>query len=137
MHQVVTATYQNGVLQPAHRLPLADQQRVLVIIVPLPQAAAQPDPARVTMLKERAAIWLGQQSPQAVRPPSPLSPVQQQVLDDDFDAALTEIRARSDRYSEAEIAADVEAALAEVRALIPGASPELDAELITILAKWS
>lgn len=97
------------------------------------QATAQSDPARVTLLKERASVWLSQQSPRAIRSPLPLSPAQQQALDDDFDAALMEIRARSSRYSEAEIAA----ALIEARALAPDVSRELDAELAAILAEWA
>ena len=43
-----------------------------------------------------------------------------------------EIRARSSRYGEAEIAAEIAAALIEARALTPDVSPELDAELAAI-----
>jgi predicted DNA-binding antitoxin AbrB/MazE fold protein len=137
MHQVVTATYQDGMLHPAHKLPLVNQQRVLIVVVPLPQAAAQHDPVRVAMLKERAAEWLSQQPSQSVRPPLSLSPSQQQDLDSGFDAALSEVRARSGRYSEAEIVSEIAAALAEIRATPPNASPELEADLAAILAEWA
>lgn len=137
MHQIVSATYQEGVLKLAHRLSLAEQQRVMVIVLPLPAATAQSDPARLARLKEQTATWLSQQPSDAIKPPLSLQPDEQQALDNDFDAVLREIHARSSRLTEAEIAADVETALIEVWTLAPDAAPEVKAELSAILAKWA
>lgn len=139
MQRVITATYQNGVLKPAQELPLRDQQQVLVIVLPLRQTGlpAKPNSERVAAMREQAATWLSQQSPDAVRPPLPLTQTQEQALDDSFEAALAEIRARASQFSPEEIIADVEAALAEVRTLSPDERARLDAELDTVLADWA
>jgi predicted DNA-binding antitoxin AbrB/MazE fold protein len=139
MHRVVTATYQNGVLKPAQELPLHDQQQVLIIILPSPQTRppAEPNLERVATLREQANQWLSQQSPDAVRPPLHLEQAQEQALDDSFEAALAEIRARASQFSAEEIVADVEAALAEVRTLSPDDRARLDAELNAVLAEWA
>ena len=139
MHQVVTATYQDSTLRLAQALPLPNQQQVLVIVLPLPEAVpfAKPNLARVAVMREQAAQWLNQQSPDAVRPPLRLSQAQEQKLDADFEAALADIRARASRFSAAEIVADVEAALAEVRSLSHDERSRLDEELDAILAEWA
>jgi predicted DNA-binding antitoxin AbrB/MazE fold protein len=139
MHRVVTATYQNGVLKPAQELPLRDQQQVLIIILPSPETrpSAKPDLERVAALREQANQWLSQQSLDAVRPPLHLEQAQEQALDDGFEAALAEIRARAGQFSTEEIIADVEAALAEVRTLSPDERARLDAELDAVLAEWA
>jgi len=139
MRRVVTATYQNGVLKPAQELPLQDQQQVLIVILASPQTRlpVKPNLERVATLREQANQWLGQQFPHAVRPPLRLSQAQEQALDNGFEAALAEIRARASQFSTEEIIADVEAALAEVRTLSPDERAQLDAELDTVLAEWS
>jgi predicted DNA-binding antitoxin AbrB/MazE fold protein len=139
MHRVVTATYQNGVLKPAQELPLRDQQQVLIIILPSPETrpSTKPDLERVAALREQANQWLSQQSLDAVRPPLHLEQAQEQALDDGFEAALAEIRARAGQFSTEEIIADVEAALAEVRTLSPDERARLDAELDAVLAEWA
>jgi predicted DNA-binding antitoxin AbrB/MazE fold protein len=134
MHRVVTATYQSGVLKPAQELRLPDQQRVLVIVLPLAQDTlpAAADLERVAVMKERANVWLSQQPATAVRPPLRLQQAQEQALENGFDAALAEIRAQVSRFSEAEIRADVEVALAEARSLNENERARLDAELEAI-----
>jgi hypothetical protein len=62
---------------------------------------------------------------------------QEQALDDSFEAALAEIRARASQLSPEEIVADVEAVLAEVRALSPDERAQLDTELDAVLAEWA
>ena len=139
MHRVVTATYQNGVLKPAQELPLRDQQQVLIVILPSPQARppAEPNLERVAAMREQANQWLSQQSPDAIRPPLRLTQAQEQALDDGFEAALAKIRARASQFSTEEIAADVETALADVRTLSPEERARLDAELDLVLAEWA
>ena len=139
MHRVVTATYQNGVLKPAQELPLRDQQQVLIVILPSPQARppAEPNLERVAAMREQANQWLSQQSPDAIHPPLRLTQAQEQALDDGFEAALAKIRARASQFSTEEIAADVEAALADVRTLSPEERARLDAELDLVLAEWA
>lgn len=139
MHRVVTATYQNGVLKPAQELPLRDQQQVLIIVLPPPRTRppAKPNLERVAAVREQANLWLSQQSPDAVRPPLRLKQAQEQALDDNFEAALAEIRARASQFSTEEIVADVEAALTEVRTLSPDERARLDAELDAVLAEWA
>jgi predicted DNA-binding antitoxin AbrB/MazE fold protein len=136
---MVTATYENGVLKPAQELPLRDQQQVLVIVLPLPPTSppAKPDLERVAAMREQADRWLSQQSPDAVRQPLPLTQAQEQALDDSFEVALAEIRARASQFSAEEIVADVEAALAEVRALSSDERARLEAELDAVLAEWA
>lgn len=139
MRRVVTATYQDGVLKPDQELPLSDLQQVLIIVLPLPGdlPSARPNLERVVAMQEQANLWLSQQPPDAVRPPLHLEQAQEQALDNSFDAALTEIRARASQFNREEIAADVEAALAEVRVLSPDERARLDAELDAVLAEWA
>jgi len=70
-----------------------------------------------------------------VRPPLPLPESRSQELDEAFDATLAAIRARAAQFPAAEIAADVDAALAESRALSADDRARLEAELETILAQ--
>ncbi len=139
MRRMVTATYKNGVLKPAQELPLRDQEQVLVIVLPLPQPRplAKPNLERVAAMREQADRWLSQQSPDAARLPLRMEQAQEQALDDSFEAALAEIRARASQFSPEEIVADVEAVLAEVRALSADERARLDAELDTVLAEWA
>jgi len=139
MRRMITATYHNGVLKPTEKLPLPDQQEVLIIVLPLPRAVppARPDLARVAVMREQAATWLRQQPVEAVRPPLRLKQAEEQTLDSDFAAALAAIRARASQFSAEEIIADVEAALAEVQTLSPDERARLDAELDAALAEWA
>lgn len=139
MRRVVTATYHNGVLKPAQKLPLPDQQQVLIIVLPLPQDVlyTKPDRERVAIMREPADAWLRQQPADTVRPPLRLKQAKEQTLDSDFAATLAAIRARASRFSAEEIVADVEAALAEVQTLSPEERTRLDAELDAALAEWA
>lgn len=139
MRRMVTATYQNGVLKPAQELPLRDQQQVLVIVLPLRRTSlpVKPNLERVAAMREQADRWLSQQPPDAVRPPLRMEQAQEQALDDSFEAALAEIRARASQFSPEEIVADVEAVLAEVRALSSDERARLDAEVDAVLAEWA
>jgi hypothetical protein len=112
---------------------------VVAIILPLRQeiASAKADPKRLAMMKEQAAVWLAQQSPDAIRPPLRLSETDEQRMERDFDSALAAIRRHSGRLSEKEIAADVDEALAEARALSPDEQARLSGELETLLAEWN
>jgi predicted DNA-binding antitoxin AbrB/MazE fold protein len=139
MRQVVTATYQDGVLKPAWRLPLPEREQVLVIVLSLPQAApaAGLDLERVAAMQAQAQQWLRQQPPDAVRPPVRLTPAQEHALDERFDTALAEIRARAAQFSPAEIVADVEAALAEAWTLSADERARLNGELDALLGEWA
>lgn len=139
MRRVVTATYQNGVLKPAQELPLRDQQQVLIIVLPSPETRppAKPNLERVAAMREQANQWLSQQPADAARLPLRLKQAQEQALDDNFEAALDEIRARASQFSTEEIVADVEAALAEARTLSSDERAWLDAELDAMLAEWT
>ncbi len=88
-------------------------------------------------MREQAEAWLRQQPAEAVRPPLRLKQAEEQTLDSDFAATLAAIRARASQFSTEEIIADVEAALAEVRALSPDERARLDAELDAALAEWA
>ena len=126
MSQMITATYQDGVLKPDRALAIAERQQVLVIVLPLPPV--RPDVEQVAAMQQQAASWLSRQPVGAVRPP--LRPEN----DDGHPAVLDEIRARAGQWSEAEILADVEAALSEVEPLSPDERARLDDELSAVLA---
>lgn len=131
MKQAISAVYDKGVLRPVQQLPLDDQQEVLLIVLPLKRGKPPAvDPARVARMQEQTEAWLAQQPADAVR--EPLVPYR---VADDFDAVLAEIRERASRFSEAEIAADVNAALAETRELSPEEREQLDSELDALLAE--
>jgi hypothetical protein len=86
-------------------------------------------------MREQTEAWLAKQPTDAVRPPLSLPQTRSRELDDAFEAALTAIRARAAQFSEAEIAADVDAALAETDALSANDRARLDAELEAIFAE--
>jgi predicted DNA-binding antitoxin AbrB/MazE fold protein len=139
LRQVVTATYQDGVLRPARGLSLPERQPVLVVVLPLPQVApvVGPDLERVAAMQAQARQWLSQQQPDAVRPPLRLTPAQDRTLDQRFDATLAEIRARAAQFSSAELVADVEAALAEAASLSVDERARLSGELEALLGEWA
>jgi len=137
MSRAIKAIYENGILKPSEKLPLDDQAEVLVIVVPLRRKAraAESDPTRLAQMRKQVDAWLKAQPPDAVRPPLSLSPAQEQALEGDFEAALAAIRARASQFSELEIAADVDAALDEVRTLSPEDRARLEAEIDAIFAE--
>lgn len=137
MKRAITAIYEGGVLKPSEKLPLEEQQEVLVIVVPLPkkEQLLTDEQARLAQMRQQTEAWLARQPTDAVRPPLSLPQARSRELDDAFDAALTTIRARAAQFSEAEIAADVDAALAETHALSIDDRARLDAELKVIFAE--
>ncbi len=139
MRRVVTATYENGVLKLSEDLPLADQQRVLVIVLPLPKAlpAEKPNLERVAAMQAEADAWLRQQPAEAVRPPLQLEPDRERALDDHFDAVLIEIRRQASQFSVEEIVADIESALDEARSLSDDERSRLEAELDALVVDWA
>jgi predicted DNA-binding antitoxin AbrB/MazE fold protein len=137
MKRVIAATYEDGALKLSEKLPLEDKQEVLVIVVPLTrkEQLSADEQARATRMKEQAEAWLARQPADGVRPPLSLPESRTQELDKAFDAALAAIRARAEQFPAAEIAADVDAALAESRALSADDRARLEAELDAILAQ--
>jgi predicted DNA-binding antitoxin AbrB/MazE fold protein len=137
MKRAITAIYEGGVLKPSEKLPLEEQQEVLVIVVPLPkkEQLLTDEQAQLAQLREQTEAWLAKQPTDAVRSPLSLPQARSRELDDAFDAALAAIRARAAQFSEAEIAADVDAALAETHALSIDDRARLDAELEAIFAE--
>jgi len=130
VHQVITATYENGVLKPEPALLLHDQQQVLLVIVPVGASASthQPDPMRVASMQKQVEAWLKMQPADAIR--LPLPEMEQTTL-------MQEVAAASE-VDEDQLLADIEAALAEVRTLSTEEAAALDAELNAILAgQWT
>jgi predicted DNA-binding antitoxin AbrB/MazE fold protein len=133
MRRVVMATYDKGLLKPAEDLPLADRQRVLLVVVSLPETnSGASDAERLETMETRVATWLAEQPLDAVRTPLRPSPQRDRQLDARFDAALAAVRKRSAGADPDRIAADIAAALAEARAAPAG----LDAELEKALEEW-
>jgi predicted DNA-binding antitoxin AbrB/MazE fold protein len=137
MKRVITATYEDGALKLSEELPLEDHQEVLVILVPLPRKEhpSADEQARAARLKQQAEAWLARQPADSVRPSLSLPESRSQELDEAFDATLAAIHARAEQFPAAEIAADVNAALAESRALSTDDRARLEAELDAILAQ--
>jgi predicted DNA-binding antitoxin AbrB/MazE fold protein len=136
MKRAITATYEDGALKLSEKLPLEDHQEVLVIIVPLPrkEQLSADEQARADRMKQQAEAWLARQPADGVRPPLSLPESRSQELEA-FDVALAAIHARAEQFPAAEIAADVDAALAESRALSADDRARLETELDAILAQ--
>ncbi len=135
MATAIVATYENGLLKPSKKLPLREHDQVLVVVMPLtPEVEYAPDTNRVAKMREQAEAWLSRQPSNAVREPVTRAPETEQHLDDEFDAALAAIRARARRFDEKQIFADIEAAIAEVRAMTDKERARLDTELNKVLA---
>jgi predicted DNA-binding antitoxin AbrB/MazE fold protein len=112
------ARYQNGTLKPIGTLPLKENQRVRIVVLPQPGEADEldeVDEARLEEMHRRADEWLAQQSPDAVRP-SPLSEEERRQARAELDQVLRELREANVQYSEEEVMADVDAAVKAVRA---------------------
>jgi predicted DNA-binding antitoxin AbrB/MazE fold protein len=113
------ARYQNGTLKPIGTLPLKENQRVRIVVLPQFGEADEldeVDEARLAEMHRRADEWLAQQPPDAVQPAPSLSLEEQRAFEAEFDEILREMRAPNVTFSEEEVMADVAAALAEVRA---------------------
>lgn len=110
----INAVYENGLLRLLQPLPLRNYQQVKVIVL-LPDEPHRADPERVRQLHDKADDWLARQPPHAVREPRPLSPAEKERLDAEFDQLLAEIHSKSASYSDAELAALVDAAVAAVQ----------------------
>jgi hypothetical protein len=135
MANAVIATYEDGLLKPSEKLPLSEHQQVLVVVLSLsPEVELNPDPVHVANLREQAETWLSQQPLNTAREPSAISPTTEQRLDLEFNAALTAIRRRAERFDEQRIIADVEKAAAEVHELSDAERARLDQELDDVLA---
>jgi predicted DNA-binding antitoxin AbrB/MazE fold protein len=137
MHQVITATYRNGVLKPAQALPLHDQQQVLLVIVPVtsPVPTHRPESARLATMQTQVDAWLKMQPNEATRQPLPKQ--EQTPLPQAVAAMIAEIRTltiSTPAVDEAQLLADIETALAEVQVLSVEEIAALDAELQAILA---
>jgi predicted DNA-binding antitoxin AbrB/MazE fold protein len=137
MHQVITATYKNGVLKPSQALPLHDQQQVVLVIVPVaaPAPTHRPNSARVATMQTQVDAWLKMQPAEAIRPPVPEK--EQLPLAQAVAAMAAEIRTLTvgmPVVDETQLLADIETALAEVQVLSAEETAALDAELQAILA---
>ncbi|MFQ5813918.1 MAG: antitoxin family protein [Anaerolineae bacterium] len=110
------ARYQNGTLKPIGTLPLKENQRVRIVVLPQLEETDEVDEARLAEMHRRTDEWLAQQPPDAVRPAPRLSTEEQRAFEAEFDEILREMRAPNAAFSEEEVMADVAAALAEVRA---------------------
>lgn len=135
MPRVVTAVYENGLLKPLQHLPLQEHQRVLVIVLPLDvdRERVSYSPERVAEMEAQVEAWLRRQPADALREPLPLSHAVRQALDQASDEALAAIRRHAAAFDDDEIAADVEAALAEVRAVPRAERQRLEAEVQALL----
>jgi len=106
------ARYHNGILKPVGRLPLKENQRVRIVVLPQPEEV---DEERLAEMHRRADVWLAQQPADAVRP-SPLSEEERRRAIAELDQIINELWEANAHYSEEEVMADVAAAVAAVRA---------------------
>ena len=109
------ARYQKGILKPIGSLPLKENQRVQIIVLPQLKEADEVDEARLAEMHHRADEWLAQQPPDAVRP-SPLSEEERRQAVAELDQVLKDLWEANVHYSEEEVMADVNAAVKAVRA---------------------
>lgn len=106
------AVYRKGVLELKSVLPVKDGEIVRVVVMTDKEVSLQD---RVAAMHKVAEVWLAQQPAQAI-PSAPDYPQEEWVrLDAELDKVLTEIEQKSARYSEEEIAADVEEAVKATR----------------------
>ncbi len=98
------ARYQNGVLKPADPLPLKENQRVRIVVLPQPEEV---DEQRLTEMHRRADEWLAQQPPDAVQLAPRLSLEEQHAFEAEFDEILRGVRAANVACSEEKVIADV------------------------------
>jgi predicted DNA-binding antitoxin AbrB/MazE fold protein len=135
MHQVIKATYENGVLKPGQPLPLHDQQQVVLVVLPVASTSPTPraDPERVASMQLQIDAWLKIQRTDAIR--QPLADKEQTTLVQETDALLAEIRLATGEVDEAQLLADIEAALAEVQALSAEEIAALDTELNAMMTE--
>ena len=127
--KAIRATYEKGFLKPEERLALEENQEVLVFVIPLEREYGRS--RRLAAMREKVEQWLGAQSEDAVRPPL----VAQDLPDPELERMIETIRREASRYSPEEIAADVEAALAEVRGLSPEEMASVRTEIDELIAE--
>ena len=133
MHQLVSATYEKGVLKPLRSLPLVDHQQVYLIVISASAQATsmQPDMKRVDEMQKQVDAWLSSQPLEGLRfPESP----DQLVPDPDFPSLLESLRDTAHQYRLIEIVADIEQAVAESQILPQDEIDLLRYELEPILA---
>lgn len=135
MHQVIKATYENGVLKPGQPLRLHDRQQVVLVVLPVASTSPTPwaDAERVASMQLQIDAWLKMQATDAIR--QPLADKEQTTLVQETDALLAEIRLVTGEVDEAQLLADIEAALAEVQALSAEEIAALDTELNSVMAE--
>jgi predicted DNA-binding antitoxin AbrB/MazE fold protein len=108
----VEAIYRNGVLELQSTVPLREGQSVRIVIQAEPGASQD---ERVSAMHTALDAWLDQQSKAVFLDPPDYPADEWARLNAELDALRTHIRRRSSEYTEAEIAADVETALAAMR----------------------
>jgi predicted DNA-binding antitoxin AbrB/MazE fold protein len=135
MTRVVTAVYEDGLLKPLQRLPLQEHQRVVVFVLPLDteRERVSYSPEWIAEMEAQVEAWLRRQPADVLREPLPLSSAVRQAMNQAFDEALAAIRSHAVAFDDDEIAADVEAALAEVRAAPTAERRRLEAEVQALL----
>lgn len=133
MHQLVSATYEKGVLKPLRSLPLVDHQQVYLIIISASAQATsmQPDMNRVDEMQKQVDAWLSSQPLEGLRFPEPPD---QFAPDPDFSYLLESLRDTAHQYRLIEIVADIEQAVAESQILPQDEIDLLSFELEPILA---
>lgn len=106
------AVYRKGVLELKSLLPVKEGEVVRVVVMTDKEVSLQD---RVAVMHKVADAWLAQQPAQAI-PSMPDYPPEEWVrLDAELDKVLTEIERKSARYTEEEVAADVEEAVKATR----------------------
>jgi len=135
MTRAVTAIYVDGLLKPLQALSLKEHQQVLLIIVPFDAQREQVSysPEWVAEMERKANAWLMAQPGDVSREPLPMVRALQQAIDQAFDETVAAIRSHSVAFDDEEIAADVEAALAEVRFTSTAERQRLEAEVQALL----
>jgi predicted DNA-binding antitoxin AbrB/MazE fold protein len=106
------AIYRRGTLELKSLLPVKEGEVVRVVVMTGEEVSLQD---RVATMHKVADAWLAQQPVQAI-PSMPDYPQEEWVrLDAELDKVLAEIEQKSARYTEEEVAADVEAAVKATR----------------------
>jgi predicted DNA-binding antitoxin AbrB/MazE fold protein len=103
--RIVVLPQPQGILKPISTLPLKENQRVRIVVLPQPQELDEVDEARLAEMHRRADEWLAQQPPDAVRP-SPLSEEERRQAVAELDQVLKELWEANAHYSEEEVMAE-------------------------------
>lgn len=112
MHQLISATYEKGVLKPIRSLPLVDHQQVYLIVISASAQATsmQPDMNRVDEMQQQVDAWLSSQPSDGLRFPESSD---QLAPDPDFSFLLENLRDTAHQYRSIELLADIEQAIIE------------------------